>query len=90
MEPSQARTTGDRPAACSAPTAQGAVVGVSALAAVQGLWQRSERWVFAAGLGVNLAVSLVLWRDHANVPLGEWWLPLLQANVIASAGAALL
>src|SRR5437899_9698057 len=29
MEPSQARTTGDRPAACSAPTAQGAVVGVS-------------------------------------------------------------
>src|SRR5205814_359800 len=56
----------------------GAVVGVSALAALQGLWQRSERWVFAGSLGINFALSLVLWRDNHNLALNKWWLPLLQ------------
>src|SRR5262249_34138874 len=39
---------------------------------------------FAAGLGVNLAVSLVLWHGFAHNPLEAWWVRLVQANVIAA------
>jgi hypothetical protein len=66
-----------------------AVLGLSVLAGLVGLGQRRERWVFTAGLGVNLAVSLVLWRPHRDRPLGEWWLPLAQANAAAAGLVAL-
>lgn len=59
-------------------------------AAAVGVWRRHEPWAFAAGLGVNLAASLVVWGRHQADPLGDWWALLFQANTIASSGVALL
>lgn len=68
----------------------GSILAVSVLVALVGIDQGRERWVFAAGLGVNLALSLLLWREHLGQPLAQWWLPLVQGNVVASAVAALV
>jgi hypothetical protein len=56
---------------------------------VTALWQRREGWAFAAGLGLNLTVSFVLWHGLRGVPLESRWVPLLQANLIATSAAAL-
>jgi hypothetical protein len=58
--------------------------------AVMAVWRRREAWACLAGLSVNLAASLVVWHYQAEVPLGDWWIYLVQANVIASAAIALL
>ena len=51
--------------------------------------RRREEEVFAAGLGVNLAASLVVWHFHPAA-FWEWRILLLQANAIAGALVALL
>jgi hypothetical protein len=65
---------------------------VSPAAAVMGVWRRREDWAFIAGLGVNLAASLVVWHYHSRlaVPWPDWWVYLVQANLIAGAAVALL
>jgi hypothetical protein len=54
------------------------------------LWQRRENWAFGAGLALNLAVSLWLWDAHRGEALAHWWVPLVQANVLAGSATALL
>ena len=49
-----------------------------------------EGWALAASPGVNLAASLVVWFVQRSQPLDLWWLPLLEANVIAAAAVALV
>jgi hypothetical protein len=51
--------------------------------------RRREEEVFAAGLGVNLAASLVVWHFHPAA-FWEWRILLVQANAIAGALVALL
>jgi hypothetical protein len=67
-----------------------AVVLVGLTAALTALWARSETWALAAVFSINLAVSLLLWDSQHGRPLADWWVPLVQANVLACAAAALL
>src|SRR5206468_1058320 len=69
--------------------AAGAIVLASSAGAVMAVRERREDWAFLTGLGVNLATSLVVWHFHLRAPLVYWWVPLLQANVIALAAVAL-
>jgi hypothetical protein len=69
--------------------AAGAIALVSPALAIVAGWQRREAEAFVAGLGVNLAASLVVWHYHPH-DLAEWWVYLLQANIIALALVALL
>jgi hypothetical protein len=62
-----------------------ALLAVSLLAAIVGIDQRREGWVFAASLGIPATASLAVWHGHLGTPLAEWWLPLLQINLLASA-----
>ncbi len=67
-----------------------AAVSLASLAgATMAVWRRREGWALAAALGVNVAASLVVWYTRAQQPLAEWWLRLVQANVIASATTGL-
>jgi len=67
-----------------------AAVSVASLAgATMAVWRRREGWAFAAALGVNVAASLVVWYARVQEPFADWWLRLVQANVIASAAVAL-
>jgi hypothetical protein len=59
-----------------------------AAAALLAAWQRNEKLAFLAGLGVNLAASLLVWRLY--YPSLPSWLSVVQANAIASAGVTLL
>src|SRR5262249_17706949 len=43
-----------------------------------------------AGLGLNLAVSLLVWHALPVASREAWWVTLVQANVIAAAGVALI
>ena len=56
-----------------------------------GRWRRREGWAFTAALGVNLAASLAVWHfeEALNLSFDQWWVRLVQANVIASSLAAL-
>src|SRR5262249_26770820 len=67
-----------------------AIIGLGVLFACLALWQRRQGWGFGAGLALQLAVLLVLWRDRADVALSQWWIPLIQANVIGFALSALV
>src|SRR5262249_9900389 len=67
----------------------GAVLAASATVGAVGVWLRREGWGLGACLGVNLALSLVVWHLHRDEPLADWWVELAQANVLASAAAAL-
>jgi hypothetical protein len=60
--------------------------------ATMGVWRRREGWAFCAGLGANLAASLVVWHfeEAANLSFEKWWLMLVQANAIASSVVALV
>jgi hypothetical protein len=69
--------------------AAGAIALISPAWAVTALWRRREEEAFTAGLGVNLAASLVVWHFHAQT-LADWWVHLLQANVIAGSLVTLL
>jgi hypothetical protein len=65
-----------------------ALVGTAA--AVTAIRRRREDWAFAAALGANAACALVVWHWHRQEPLTAWWVPLVQANAITTAGIALL
>src|SRR5207253_2816497 len=67
----------------------GMLLGLSAVAVGTALWQRREGWFLLAGLGVNLAVSLLLWERYLGA-VEDWWVHLVQANVIAASLMALL
>src|SRR5262249_11668641 len=67
--------------------AAAAVALTAAAAAVTALCQRREGWAFAAALGVNLAVSLLVWRHFSGVPVEVWWVPPVHAIVAAPAAA---
>jgi hypothetical protein len=70
--------------------AAGAIAVASSAGAAMAVWRRREDWAFSFGLGVNLAASLVVWHFNSQDPLANWWIYLLQANVIAAAVVALL
>jgi hypothetical protein len=59
-------------------------------AALVAVWRRQEAWAFAAGLGINLAASLVVWHYHDQLTLEAWWVLLLQINTLACAATAAL
>ncbi len=71
-----------------------AIAIASTAGAAMAVWRRQEGWAFAAATGVNLAASLVVWfcqwHWRPQLPLADWWLLLVQANVIASAVVALV
>jgi hypothetical protein len=68
----------------------GAVLAVAVLAGLLAGWQGRPAWAFAAGLCINLAVSLPVVRAHWEEPPEQWWLPLAQVNVLAAGVVALL
>ena len=71
--------------------AAAAIAIASAALATMAVWRRQEGWAFAAALGANLAASLVVWHAHERASsFAQWWMVLVQANVIASAVVALL
>src|SRR5262249_28406627 len=82
------RGIGDDPAAPWWPA--GMTIAVGALWAGLAVWQRSEGWALAAGLCVNLAVTLILGHGRSLDELLVGWVPLVQANVITSAAVALM
>src|SRR5205085_4041226 len=63
----------------------GTVLASAGLAAALAVRERREAWAFVAGLGVNLAASLVVWHANQGAPLSDWWTALAQANVVATA-----
>jgi hypothetical protein len=66
-------------------------IGLASIAAAGlAVQRREEGWAFAAGLGVNLAASLLVWHFHRAAELTSWGVTLLQANAVASAAVALL
>ncbi len=70
--------------------AAAAIAIASGAGATMAVWRRREGWAFSAALGVNLAASLVVWYFYSDARnFAEWWLRLLEANVIASAAVAL-
>lgn len=68
--------------------AGGLGLGGAACAVMAGA-RRREAWAFAAGLGANLAASLLVWHGHAGTPLTAWAVLLVQVN-LAVAGAVAL
>src|SRR5262249_45515283 len=64
------------------------VLAAGGLAAGLAILQRREAWAFVTAVMVNAAVSLVLVYQHQSTALQDWWVWLVQANVIASAAAA--
>jgi hypothetical protein len=51
---------------------------------------QDETWAFTAGLGLNLAATLVLFHWHADEPFAGWWVQMVQVNVLVAAGYALI
>jgi hypothetical protein len=70
--------------------AAAAIAVASGAGATMAVWRRREGWAFAAALGVNLAASLVVWYYVRQLHFEDYWLRLVQANVIASAAVALV
>ncbi len=71
--------------------AAAAIAIASTAGATMAVWRRREGWAFAAALGVNLAASLVVWHfeEALHLSFDQWWVRLVQANVIASSLVAL-
>ncbi|MGA2798300.1 MAG: hypothetical protein ABSE63_12020, partial [Thermoguttaceae bacterium] len=71
--------------------AAAAIAIASTAGATMAVWRRREGWAFTAALGVNLAASLAVWHfeEALNLSFDQWWVRLVQANVIASSLAAL-
>ena len=69
-----------------------AIAVASGAGATMAVWRRREGWAFAAALGVNVAASLVVWHFELlrQLSFNDYWLRLVQANVIASAAVALV
>ena len=72
--------------------AAAAIAVASGAGATMAVWRRREGWAFAAALGVNLAASLVVWHFELlrQLSFNDYWLRLVQANVIASAAVAVV
>jgi hypothetical protein len=72
--------------------AAAAIALASGAGATMAVWRRREGWAFAAALGVNLAASLVVWHFELlrQLSFSDYWLRLVQANVIASAAVAVV
>jgi len=71
--------------------AAGAISVAGLAGATMAVWRRREGWAFSAAIAVNLAASLVVWYFNRETPrFDDWWLPLVQANVIASSAVALV
>jgi hypothetical protein len=71
--------------------AAAAIAIASAAGAAMAVWLRREGWAFTAGLGVNLAASLVAWHLlPGNAGSEQWWTWFVQANCIAGAAVAIL
>ena len=68
----------------------GAILLASVAVAAAAVWRREEGLAFSAGLGLNLAASLVIWHYQRGAPFADWWYYLLQANGAATGAAALL
>jgi hypothetical protein len=67
----------------------GAISTASAAGCLVAARQRRGAWALTAGLGFNLAASLVVWHIQAGLPLSLWLVPLVQVNGVVSAGVAL-
>ncbi|MBY0523648.1 MAG: hypothetical protein K2R98_09615, partial [Gemmataceae bacterium] len=70
--------------------AAGAIALASVAGAVMAVSRRRQEWAFMAGLGMNVAASLVVWHFQVSVPFYGWWPYLVQANCAASGAGALL
>ena len=69
--------------------AAAAIAIASMAAATMAVWRRREDWAFAAGLGVNVAASIVVWHFEIHrANFVNFWQRLVQANIIASAAFA--
>jgi hypothetical protein len=66
-----------------------ALAVVAGAAAVTGVRRRRPEWVFAAGLGFNLAASFLVWYARTPEAVAGWWVFLVQVNVLVSAAVAL-
>jgi hypothetical protein len=66
--------------------AAAAIAIASVAGATMAVWRRREGWAFCAAVGVNVAASLVVWHveETRGLLFEQWWLRLVQANVIAS------
>ena len=70
-----------------------AAIAISSTAgASMAVWRRREGWAFAAALGVNIAASIVVWHfeEASHLLFHQWWVRLVQANVIASSLVSLV
>ncbi len=69
-----------------------AIALASGASATMAVWRRREGWAFATAWGVNLAASLVVWHFELqqHLPFEQWWLRLVQANIIATSTFALV
>ncbi|HVX59447.1 MAG TPA: hypothetical protein VHC19_02560, partial [Pirellulales bacterium] len=74
------------------PWAAAAIALASAACAAMAVWSRREHWAFIAGLGVNLAASIMVWHWHMadRLEVADMRLLLLQANLIAGGAVALV
>ena len=70
--------------------AAAAIALASGAGAAMSVWRRREGWAFAAALGTNLAASLVVWHYRYDFPIHQWWILLVQANMIATSAVALV
>jgi hypothetical protein len=72
--------------------AAAAIAIASGASATMAVWRRREGWAFATAWGVNLAASLVVWHFELlhNHSFEEYWLRLVQANIIATSAVALV
>jgi hypothetical protein len=72
--------------------AAAAIAVASGAGATMAVWRRREGWAFATAWGVNLAASIIVWHFellHSH-SFEQYWLRLVQANVIATASVALV
>lgn len=68
-----------------------ATIAVASTAgALMAAWLRRPGWAFGAALGVNLAASMIVWHLHLGQMIEQWWIPLIQANALASAAAGMI
>ena len=74
--------------------AAAAIAIAGAAGATMAVWRRREAWAFASAPAVNLAASLVVWYFQGDwFPqrnVHDWWVLLVQANIIASAAVSLV
>src|SRR5262249_47809644 len=65
-------------------------IAVSAMLGSLAIWLGRPREFFAAGLSVNVTLSLVLWDVYWFAAFETWWIVLVQANVVVCAIVAIL